>query len=85
MSIWESIKQVSKAVIGELGPGEYMAAGRKIRCPHCGGTYFIEGSAQLNTAGMTFLGLDWANRSATTLMCDHCGYIQWYGEKPERV
>jgi hypothetical protein len=36
----------------------------------------------LNTAGMTLLGLDWANRTAATLMCDQCGLIHWFGKPP---
>ncbi len=42
------------------------------------------GNVQLNTAGMTFLDLDWANRSATTLTCAECGRLQWFLQRPER-
>ncbi|EHF02941.1 hypothetical protein HMPREF1008_00586 [Olsenella sp. oral taxon 809 str. F0356] len=53
-------------------------AGKAVVCPHCGGTRFLEGKAQLNTAGMSFLNLDWLNRSVTVLECAHCGRIQWF-------
>ena len=61
----------------------FAAAGKPILCAHCKGQEFIPGAAQLNTAGLTFLGLDWANRSAHTLMCTECGRIEWYGSEPE--
>lgn len=65
-------------------PGEYDAGGKQVACPHCGGTQFAEGAAQLNTAGMTFFGLDWLNESAVTLACTGCGHIQWFAKRPER-
>lgn len=37
----------------------------------------------LNTSTMTLLGLDWANRSAITLMCDRCGLVHWFAKPPE--
>ena len=44
-----------------------------------------KGRAQLNTAGLTFFNLDWANRSAATLICTSCGGIDWYLTDPEEV
>ena len=64
---------------------EYKIDDDFITCSHCKNTYFIKGSAMLNTAGMTFLGLDWANRTAITLMCDNCGLIHWFGKAPNPV
>lgn len=49
-----------------------------LTCPHCAGEYFERDSAQLNTAGFTFLGIDWANQSALTFICTTCGSIQWF-------
>jgi hypothetical protein len=43
------------------------------------------GPAQLNTAGMTLLNLDWANRSATILACERCGRIEWFLQPPDRI
>ena len=56
----------------------YKAAGKQVVCPHCGGCEFEKSSAQLNTAGLTFLDLDWANRSADILICRSCGHIEWF-------
>ena len=64
---------------------EYKIDDDFITCSHCKNTYFFKGSAMLNTAGMTFLGLDWANRTAITLMCDNCGLIHWFGKAPNPV
>lgn len=63
---------------GGSGPGPYEVAGRTVTCPHCGGETFDERSALLNTAGLTFLDLDWANRQAVLLVCAACGRIQWF-------
>jgi hypothetical protein len=38
-----------------------------------------------NTAGLTFLNLDWANRSAATLTCTACGRIEWFLADPEEM
>lgn len=72
--------------MGEAPTGErYEVAGKRVNCPHCGHDHFIEGRAQLNTSGMTFLNLDWANRSAATLACTSCGRIEWFLSDPEEV
>ena len=60
-------------------------AGVQVRCPHCGGEDFDLGSAMLNTVGLTFLELDWANRSGNLLICVKCSHIEWFLEEPERV
>ena len=63
-------------------PCEYEINGEPFECTHCRYTQFLKGEAMLNTAGMTLLGLDWANRTAVTLMCDQCGLIHWFGKPP---
>ena len=57
---------------------EYAESGRRVVCSHCGSTTFEKSDAQLNTAGLTFLGLDWANRSATVYACANCGHLEWF-------
>ena len=85
MSIWMGVKRGVRAIVEGEGPSEYIAVDKVVMCPHCEHTEFIQGSAQLNSAGMSFLGLDWANKSATTLMCDRCGFIMWFGISPNRI
>ena len=70
---------------GSYEVGSYEVEGRRVTCPHCGGEEFAEGSALLNTVGMTFLELDWANKSAYTLMCAECSRIEWFGQAPGRL
>jgi hypothetical protein len=55
---------------------QFTVAGKPVTCAHCAGDRFVEGRAQLNTAGMTFLDLDWGGRSAATLACTACGRIE---------
>jgi predicted nucleic-acid-binding Zn-ribbon protein len=72
--------------MGEAPTGErYVVAGKAVSCGHCGSDRFVEGRAQLNTAGLSFLNLDWANRSAATLACTSCGHIEWFLADPEEV
>ena len=81
----KAFKRAAKALVGSTGPSQYVAAGKKILCPHCTADDFAQGEAQLNTAGMSFMNLDWANKSATTLACIKCGRIQWFLKTPDRV
>lgn len=65
------------------GPGmKFHAAGKQVKCFHCGGESFSDRQVQLNTWFATFLNLDWLNRRATTLECTSCGQIQWFKQKP---
>jgi len=61
----------------------YTVGDRPVRCPHCSGEDFSIGEAQLNSKGMEFFNLGWANASAATLACGECGNIQWFTKKPE--
>lgn len=83
--ILKAFKAGAKGFTSGWGPGLYAADDKAISCPHCGRDEFAEGSAQMNTAGMTFFNLDWANKSATTLACTRCGRVQWFVKKPERL
>jgi len=59
-------------------PQQVTADGLVLKCSHCGGDAFHSSSALLNTPGMTFLGLDWANRSADVHACAACGHLEWF-------
>ncbi len=65
--------------------GSYRIQGQQIVCHHCGHTRFDQATALLNTPGMTFFGLDWANRTATVLCCKQCGRIEWFLRQPEEI
>ena len=67
----------------ENPPTRFSINGRPVKYPHCGGEDFAAGKAQLNTAGMEFLNLAWANPSATTMLCGECGNIQWFAPQPQ--
>ena len=69
----------------KLPPGRFSLNGKGIHCPHCDGTEFIAGEAQLNTALATLIDLDWVNKSAAILTCTACGQIQWYATEPMRT
>ena len=84
-TFFERLKSGFKAAAKAFGPGRFKVEGRTVQCPHCGNGEFAEGSALLNTVGMSFLGLDWTNRSAHTLMCSKCGRIEWFGQSPTRT
>ncbi|MBU8906812.1 hypothetical protein [Desertibacillus haloalkaliphilus] len=59
--------------------------GDQILCVQCKHDRFEKGDALLNTRGMTFFDLDWLNESSTTLMCNRCGYLHWYGMEVTRI
>ncbi len=82
-NFFRAVKRGFQAM-GEAPAGErYTVAERPVTCAHCAHDRFVEGRAQLNTAGMSFLNLDWANRSAATLACTACGRIEWFLTDPE--
>jgi len=82
---FQAVKKGFQAM-GEAPVGDrFVVAGKAVNCTHCAHDRFVEGRAQLNTAGMSFLNLDWANRSAATLTCTSCGRIEWFLADPEEV
>lgn len=85
MGIWDGLKRGVGSLAGSSDPRAYAAGGLKVSCAHCDSDRFREGRALLNTAGMTFMNLDWANKEATTLTCARCGFIQWFANRPEPI
>ena len=57
---------------------EYKIQGKKLVCPVCQSTKFWTRETLMNTSGMTFFGVEWANRKATNFVCDKCGYVYWF-------
>lgn len=72
-------KQISEA------PDLYSLNGKQISCSHCSQNRFQKRDILLNTPGLTFFGLDWANRTAITLTCTTCGRIEWFTKEPEKI
>ncbi|WP_337173167.1 hypothetical protein [Paludisphaera sp.] len=85
MSLWKGIMRGAKALTGGGEALPYIAGGVAVACPHCRGDRFLKAQALRNTVGMTFLNLDWADKSAITLTCDRCGLIQWFAREPRRT
>jgi len=60
---------------------EHVVQGNRLVCPICQHSEFWTRTSMMNTKGLTFLDLDWANKTATNYVCDHCGYVMWFLEK----
>lgn len=71
----------------DIGSGRALVFDERARsrstAPICAHDMFGEGRAQLSSAAMTLLLVDWANRSAATLLCVPCGHIEWFMEDPQ--
>ncbi|SDL02546.1 hypothetical protein SAMN05421806_116127 [Streptomyces indicus] len=52
-----------------------------ISCQFCDGDRFRERSVKLNSGGMEFLNLAWADESATGLICWDCGYVHLFANR----
>ncbi|MBM4170483.1 MAG: DNA-binding protein [Ignavibacteria bacterium] len=63
----------------------YKLFDKKIICPNCGNEKFQVRDVLLNTSAMTFFGFDWANRTASALICTSCTRIEWYFDKPNAI
>ena len=55
-----------------------LPTGKALACVVCGAERFHPRQAMLNTPGMTFLKLDWANAVAECYVCEQCGYLHWF-------
>lgn len=80
---FEALKAGVKGFKEGTEPSEYLVAGRRVTCPHCGGVTFAPGSALLNTRGRTAFNLDWTDPSASILVCAECGRVEWFMTEPE--
>ncbi|WNF38350.1 zinc ribbon domain-containing protein [Bacillaceae bacterium IKA-2] len=78
-------KLFAKNIKESLGAGHYQSVGISITCMHCQYDKFEHGHAQLNTALLSFLNLDFANRTANTLTCHRCGFVHWFNKDVKRV
>jgi predicted nucleic-acid-binding Zn-ribbon protein len=78
-------KKVFDPIQKVIGPHSFRIQGKNITCPHCGNDQFEQRFILLNTPGMTFFNLDWANRTASVLTCTRCSHLQWFQRQPEVV
>ena len=62
---------------------EVHVAGRPFQCLVCAGTEFTYREIKLNTSGMSLMGLDWANKSGTGVVCDGCGFVHTFAKQVE--
>src|SRR5262249_48030407 len=49
-----------------------------IKCNFCQGDLFRDREVKLNSSGLEFMSLGWANESATGLICWNCGYVHLF-------
>ena len=65
-------------LFGRTAPQAIKVKGHELVCPVCANKTFWTRNVLLNKAMSTFFNLDWANRSATCLVCSNCSYIHWF-------
>lgn len=56
-------------------PVEATVGDREVVCLVCGAGEFWSGRTVLSTALAQFVGLGWADRGATSLICTSCGFV----------
>jgi len=56
----------------------YERKGHALKCPVCGEDKFWTRKTLMNTAGATFLGVEWANKQAENFICENCDYVFWF-------
>ncbi|GGK96101.1 hypothetical protein Ppa06_64230 [Planomonospora parontospora subsp. parontospora] len=52
--------------------------GGNLSCDTCQSELFEHHRWKLQTTGMSFMNLDWANRDATCFVCTTCRRIHWF-------
>lgn len=62
-------------------PEHELANGKPLKCLVCGNDTFYTRKGQINTAAMSFLDLDFLNKTATCRVCGNCGYVHWFLER----
>ncbi len=57
----------------------YIRPGQRfLACLVCGGLTFANREIKMNTTGMSFLDLDWLNKSADGAICVRCGFVHTF-------
>ncbi len=60
------------------GAARRVVGGWDLECPICGHREFWKRKTLMNTPGLTFFGVEWANRQADNYVCDACGHVLWF-------
>ncbi len=84
-NVGKFVKLFAKNMKAGKAPARYAVNGLPVTCNHCSSDLFEHGEAQLNTALLSFLDLDFANRSANILICTQCGYVHWFYNQIDRL
>jgi hypothetical protein len=63
----------------------YTVNDSQLSCPVCSSKTFEHRRVLLNTAAASLVNLDWANASASALICDSCTHITWFLTEPTRI
>ncbi len=66
------------------GAQAWTIAGKSLVCPVCANEDFWKRKTLMNTPGLTFFGIEWANRQAINYVCNRCGYVFWFLVDEER-
>ena len=53
-------------------------AGYKLSCQMCHNTHFWTRETLMSGKGATFMGMDWAERTAVNYLCSQCAHILWF-------
>lgn len=60
--------------------GSVLIHGNELACVVCRSDQFYSREIKMQTTGMTFFDLDWANKSAEGAICDSCGYVHMFAD-----
>ncbi len=79
-SIGVGLKAAARSLVNP--PTKFRIGSIPIICPLCHHDEFDQRSMLMNTSGMTFIGMDWLNKSACALVCQRCNRIELFAEAP---
>ena len=82
---FKAVKAGVRGALSASGPSRFRAAGLPVSCQHCKADTFQRREAQLNTAMLSAMDMDWMNRSGSALVCTNCGLIRWFLKEPQQV
>ncbi len=78
MKLIKGLKAAARALVSGAPAGAFTVGGRKVTCPHCGGTLFSKRRASLNTAASAATNTEWLDSEATVLVCASCSRLEWF-------